>query len=122
MRNNIAFVFSALIFMYTGRRLGWALSKGFFYPAPAVFAFLGVAVWGVAVGWSMSGLLGWQHPNVVLRWLLGFFLAAYVAIPNFGLFQESTIPEWVQIRHTMISWVPLIAYIVTEFATQSLRA
>ena len=42
-------------------------------------------------------------------------------IRTYGLFQESTIPDWDYLRHTMISWVSLISYIVTEFATASVR-
>jgi hypothetical protein len=95
--------------------------EGVFYSAPAVLSFVGVVIWGFVIGWSMSSLIGWQHPNVILKWVLGFALAAYVAVPNYGLFQESSIPDSDQPRHTMISFVPLIAYVVTEFATQSMR-
>jgi len=120
--NNVLFIFVALVFMYIGRFLGWSFSKRILYPYPAVLSLVGVVIWGAGVGWSMSSLIAWQHPNVIVKWVFGFALAAYVAIPNFGLFHESTIPDRVQIRHAMISTVPLIAYIVTEFATRSMRA
>ena len=122
MKNNIAFVFASLVFMYAGRRLGWALSKGFFYSVPAVLSVVGTIIWGIVVGWVMSSLIGWQHPNLVIRWIMGFALGAYVAVPNYGLIQESTIPDSEQARHTVISFVPLIAYVVTEFATRSMRS
>lgn len=115
------FIFAAFVFMMVGRKVGWTLSRGVFYPAPMIVSLIGVVFWGIAVGWSMSGLIGWQHPNALLKWVFGFALAAYVAIPNFGLFNESTIPDEAQSKHTMISSVPLIAYIVTEFATASMR-
>jgi len=57
MRNNVTFFLTAFIFMYVGRRLGWVLSKGFFYGAPALLSFIGVVVWGIVVGCSMSGLI-----------------------------------------------------------------
>jgi hypothetical protein len=41
----------------------------------------------------MDVLIGWLHPNVVIKWIMGFALAAYVAIPNYGLLQESSIPD-----------------------------
>ena len=110
------YVFWALIFLYSGRKVGWALSKGFFYPAPAMLAFAGLIIWGVMVGWVTSSLIVWQHPSVILKWVLGFALGAYVAIPNFGLFQESTIPDEVQARHALVSSVPLLSYILTELA------
>jgi hypothetical protein len=122
MKNNIAFFFASLVFMVVGRKLGWTLSKAILYPAPAVVSFIGMVIWGIVVGYGMSGLIGWLHPNVILRWILGFALAAYVAIPNYGLFQPSTIPDYQQVRHTMISWVPLVAYVAMEFATQSMRS
>lgn len=115
------FALAALTFMYVGRSLGWTVSKVFLYPAPIVLSLLGAVAWGIAVGIGMSGLIGWLHPNAVVKWILGFALAAYVAVPNYGLFQESTIPDSEQPRHSMISIVPLVSYIITEFATQSMR-
>ena len=102
--------------MVVGRKFGWKLSKLILYPAPAVISFINLIGWGAVVAWGMSSVIGRLHRNVVLRWILGFGLAAYVAIPNYGLFQESTIPDHKQVRHRMISWVPLIVYVVTEFA------
>ena len=115
------FVFAAFVFMLIGRKVGWALSKGLFYPAPIPVSLIGVVLWGIGVGWCMSRLIGWQHPNGVLKWIFGFALAAYVSIPNYGLIDESTIPDHAQPRHIMILWVPLFAYIATEFATASMR-
>jgi hypothetical protein len=69
----------------------------------------------------MSGLIGWLHPGAVLKWILGFALGAYVATPNFGLFNESTIPDDAQPRYLMISTLPVLIFVATEFATRSLR-
>src|ERR1700684_1313673 len=116
MKNNIAFVFVAFVFMMVGRKLGWSLSKLIFYPAPAVISFIILIGWGVAVAWGMDGLIVWLHPNVVIKWIMGFALAAYVAVPNYGLLQESSIPDDKQMRHMMISWLPLVVYVLTEIA------
>ncbi|MFI5089952.1 MAG: hypothetical protein ACHP7P_07825 [Terriglobales bacterium] len=97
------------------------MSKAYLYPAPIVLSFVGAAAWGVIVGLGMSGLIGWLHPNAILKWILGFALAAYVAVPNFGLFKKSTIPDSEQPRHLMISNLPLVTYVITEFATRSMR-
>jgi hypothetical protein len=78
-------------------------------------------VWGVAVGVSMSALIGWLHPGTVLKWVLGFALGAYVSIPNYGLVVESTIPDYARPRHVMISNVPLLTFVFTELATHSMR-
>jgi hypothetical protein len=113
---SIEFIFISLIFMVIGRKLGWWLSKLIFYPAPAIISFINLIGWGAAVAWGMDVLIGWLHPNVVLKWILGFGLAAYVAVPNYGLLQESSIPDDKQMRHAMISWVSLIVYVSTEIA------
>ena len=116
MKNNIAFVFMAFVFMMVGRKSGWSLSKLIFYPAPAVISFINLIGWGAVVAWGMDVLIGWLHPNVTIKWIMGFALAAYVAVPNYGLLQESSIPDDKQVRHMMISWLPLIVYVATEAA------
>jgi len=116
MKDNIAFVFISFVFMVVGRKVGWWLSKLIFYPAPAVISFINLIGWGVVVAVGMDVLIGWLHPNVVIKWIMGFALAAYVAIPNYGLLQESSIPDDKQMRHMMISWVSLIVYVGTEIA------
>jgi hypothetical protein len=115
------FAFAAVAFMVVGRYLGWGVSRAFLYPAPIPLSLVGAVAWGVVVGVGMSSLIGWLHPGSILKWVLGFGLGAYVSIPNFGLFSEGTIPDSDQPRHFMISNVPLVAFVVTEFATQSMR-
>ena len=112
------FALVAFIFMYVGRQLGWTLSKVFLYPAPFALSVVGAVAWGIAVGITMSGLIGWLHPNAVFKWVLGFALGAYVAIPNYGLFSKSSIPDSEQPRHLLISNLPVVTYIITEFATK----
>jgi hypothetical protein len=113
---TIAFVFISFVFMMVGRKIGWSLSKLIFYPAPAVISFINLVGWGAAVAWGMDVLIGWLHPNVIVKWIFGFALAAYVAIPNYGLLQESSIPDDKRMRNAMISWTSLIIYVVTEIA------
>jgi hypothetical protein len=115
------FAFAALVFMCVGRSLGWTISRAFLYPAPMALSVTGTIIWGLLVGVGMSNLIGWLHPGTVVKWILGFALGAYVAIPNYGLFAESTIPDSDLPRHMMISNWPLVTYVVTEFATRSMR-
>jgi hypothetical protein len=72
--------------------------------------------WGVGVAVLMRILLNWQQPGAVLRWLMGYALAAYVSIPNYGLLDESSIPEHAILRHKMISNLPLFSYIAAAVA------
>jgi hypothetical protein len=52
---------------------------------------------------------------------MGFALGAYVAVPNYGLFREDTIPAEDMDRHRVISICPLLAYIVIELMTGYMR-
>lgn len=99
--------------MYVGRKIGWALSKSILYTAPPIAAGIVSAIWGVGVALSMFCLILWQEPNIVLRIIMGYALGWYVAIPNFALLQEGSIPEEAKPRHLMISCWPPVAYIVT---------
>lgn len=114
------FFFLAILFLYLGRKIGWALSRGFFYPAQAVLSLAGLLVWGVLVGFAISALIAWQHPGAFAKWVFGFCLGAYIAIPNYGLFQESMISDEAQLRHATVRTVPLLAYLATELAIQAI--
>jgi hypothetical protein len=61
----------------------------------------------------MHALIAWQHPGTVVKWILGYLLGAYVAIPNFGLVAEPTIPDHALSRHRLVGNLPFIAYILT---------
>ena len=116
------FAFIAIVFAVVGRTLGWKLSRGLLYTAPVALSVVAMVFWGGVVGLSMSGLICWLHPNIVVRWVFGFTLASYVAVPDLGLFECSTIADWDRARHVMISWVSLIAYVIALFSTKSMRA
>jgi hypothetical protein len=109
----MVFFFIALVFMYVGRKIGWALSKAVLYTASPVTAGIGSAIWGVGVALSMFCVIRWQEPNIILKIIMGYALGWYVAIPNFGLLQEGAIPEEAKPRHLMISTWPTVAYLVT---------
>ncbi len=117
----MGFFFMTLIFMYIGRKLGWTLSRTVLYTAPPVVSGVASAIWGVGVAFLMFCLIRWQEPNIVLKIIMGYALGWYVAIPNFGLLQESSIPEEAKPRHLMISTWPIVAYLVT-IVTLSLTA
>ncbi|MDA3876782.1 MAG: hypothetical protein PF483_06810 [Halothiobacillus sp.] len=111
------FFFFAVIFMYVGRKVGWSLSRHVLARSHVPSAFVFALVWGVLVAALMYVLIQWQSPNVVLRWIMGYALASYVAIPNFGLVK---IPPGVdpsrEYISTILSTVPLILYIIAMAA------
>lgn len=112
----MAFFFIALGFMQVGRKLGWGLSRSALYTAPIMGSVVLCVVWGVAVATAMRGLIDWQQPGTILRWVMGYALGAYVAVPNFGLLAESTIPAHAKNRHALISTLPSLVYVSSSVA------
>jgi hypothetical protein len=112
----MVFVLIALVGMYSGRRLGWMLSRAILYSAPAAIVIVACIIWGALVAYSIHLLVGWQHPHWILKGIFGFALGAYVSIPNFGLVAESTIPPHAMKRHQLISFLPLWFFILSSVA------
>jgi energy-coupling factor transporter transmembrane protein EcfT len=106
------FIFLAVMFMFVGRKLGWAFSK-LLYSAPMGVVVLFSLFWGVAVAGSIRGLILWQQPGAVLRWILGYALGAYVAIPNYELLDEASVPPD---SHVLLEGLPLGIYVACSIA------
>ena len=115
-KGPIAFVLFSIILLYLGRRLGWGLSKNVLYSSPVALALVLCLLWGVAVASAIHALIAWHHPNLVLKIIFGFMLGGYVAIPNYGLVAESTIPPEAMPKHNLISILPLCVYILVSIA------
>jgi hypothetical protein len=110
------FFFLALVFLFVGRKMGWFVSRAFLYTVSAPIAVVLCIAWGGGTAFLMRVLLDYGQPNVYMRWIMGYSLGAYVAVPNFGLIAEDTIPPEGQDRHSMISNVPLVVYIALSVA------
>jgi len=111
---QMAFVLLAMVYMYCGRRLGWALSKRLLYPIPEPGSVLISIAWGGIIAFAICILIEWQHPNLILRIIFGYMLGAYVAIPNYGLLNEATIPTEEKTKHERLYTWPLLTYIATS--------
>lgn len=109
------FVLAAILFMFIGRKAGWRLSRTL-YRSNSLVAALGAVAWGILIAFCVSGLIEWQHPGYILKWIFGFALGAYVAIPNYGLLNEATLPIESVGRHTLVKQVPFVVYILAEIA------
>lgn len=110
------FFLLAVAFMYVGRKLGWTLSRAVLYTAPAGLVVALCIGWGLLVAFAIRELLNWQQPGVILRWLFGYWLGAYVAVPNFGLFSRASITPEARGRHNLVSNVSMLVYIVASVA------
>ncbi len=109
----MTFFFIAYMFLYIGRKIGWALSKIALYTVPTMISVVLCVVWGIVVAKAIYWLIFWQQPDIILRWIMGYALGAYVAIPNFGLIEPSSIPAHAQARHALVSFLPQFIYIVS---------
>jgi hypothetical protein len=110
----MVFLIIAIIGMYAGRRLGWVLSRALLYSSPVASASLLCVAWGALVAYLVHLLIGWQHPHWLLKFIFGFALGAYVAMPNFGLVEERTIPPPAFKRHELVSLLPLCVYVLSS--------
>jgi hypothetical protein len=109
---GMKFFFLALLFMFIGRKAGWALSKNILYSASFIVAIALCLIWGCGIALLMQYLINWHQPSLFLKIIMGYALGGYIAIPNFGLILESSIPASEKPRHSLVSVVPLISYIV----------
>ena len=110
------FVLAAIAGMYVGRKIGWAVSKAFLYTSPTGVVVITCLLWGAAVAFAIHALIRWQQPNIVFKIIFGFALGAYVAIPNYGLIAESTIPDRMIHRHLLIWNLPFWTFILASVA------
>lgn len=114
--NSLIFVGLAFVFMYIGRKTGWALSKAVLYPSHVAVTALLCIGWGIAVAYAIHALIAWQHPNIIVKIIFGFLLGAYVATPNYGLVAEFSIPPHAMPKHKMIFTLPFFVYIASSIA------
>ena len=118
---TIVFVFVALVTAFVGRKLGWTISKRLIYRTPLAIALLITGCWGLVVGLWVHIMIATFHPGRVSKWIFGFALGAYVSNPSFGLFDESTMPNSVMLRHRLISTVSLVVFVGILFAGRAMR-
>lgn len=109
----VFFVLTALVMPFVGRKIGWWLSKRFLYLAPLSLTVIACLLWGVAIACFLRYFINWLHPGIILK-VIGFGGSGYIAVPNYGLFAESTIPGGERVRHELIFWIPTISFFATS--------
>ena len=108
---SFEFFLLSLLGTFILRGLGWRVSRGSLYFVRPFFAIAFCIMWGGCVAGLVHFLIGWLHPFWLIKWILGYGLGAYAAIPNYGLLQESSIPPGAAVRHEILSTVPLVSYV-----------
>lgn len=107
----MVYVVLTLLLLFAGRKIGWVISKYMYTANKGVVVLFGLA-WGAAIALSVRFLIDQNQPGIVMRWLMGYALGAYVAIPNYGLLDESTIPAERLPHHVLLKGIPWLWYIV----------
>ncbi len=111
MMNIATYILLALVLLYIGRKVGWAISRHMYTAQKGLVILFGLT-WGVVIAIAVRVLIDVNQPGIIMRWGLGYLLGAYVSIPNFGLFNESTIPPECLPQHDILRAVPFLWYIV----------
>jgi hypothetical protein len=78
---------------------------------PSFFAVAFCITWGGFIAGAMYFLIGWLKPYWLIKWIFGYAQGAYASVPNYGLFAEGTIPPDRQVRHLILSALPVVSYI-----------
>ena len=86
------------------RRIGWAISKSVLYTTPQVISVFIAILWAAIVAYLVHALIRWQSPNLVIKIIFGYGFGSYLSIPNFALFDQSTLPPE-EIKRTAFLYV-----------------
>lgn len=109
---SIAILLVILVFgLPLGRKVGWIFSNAILYPLPTVFSAVFCVAWGCGVAYLTHRFIEWEHPRLILAVMI-YGAGGYVAIPNYGLFREASIPVEFHARHRTIQLLPLLSYIL----------
>jgi len=88
----VAFFLVCFIAMFFGRKVGWALCRSLLYTSPWIVCGAVCLGWAVGIAYGLRLLIVNMHPGWLLM-IVAFVVAAYISIPNYGLLNESTVPD-----------------------------
>ena len=110
-RTEVLFVFICLIGMPLLRKLASALSQTSLYKAPRVIAIVLIIAWGAGIAFGFRHLVLWLQVGVILK-AMGYCAAAYVSAGSYGYISETSAPDQPQRRHSGISQLSLLAFVI----------
>jgi hypothetical protein len=109
---HMAFFLGCLFSTWVGRKIGWGLSRFLYTSGWAVCIVLCLG-WAIGVAYGLRLFILATQPGLLLK-VFGYGAGMYISVPNFGLLNESTIPEHGRHRHEFISVVPSLLFILAS--------
>lgn len=113
LESIVAFFFGCLFSTFIGRKIGWAISRSLLYTSSWAVCVILCIAWGVGLAYGLRLFIIAMQPGLLLK-IFGYPAVAYISIPNYGLVDESTIPESGMPRHVFIKGVPMTLYIIAS--------
>lgn len=112
---SVAFLILLFPALGIGRRLGWRSSRSFLYAAPSALTVAACLLWGTGWAYLLRLMIGWLKPFILVK-VIGYGAGAYLSIPNYELFVESSVPPNLKGRHSLIRHLPLGTFILASIA------
>lgn len=109
----LAFFFGCLFATWFGRKLGWAISRSLLYSAGWPLCVIVCLIWGVGLAYGLRQFILATNPGLLLK-IFGYGTGMYISIPNYGLVDESTMPESQLPRHVFIKGVPWFLFMAAS--------
>lgn len=104
------FLPNAFAFMAIGRYVGWTISRNLLLNMRIAGLIICCIVWGFLVAYGIRLLIDWQQPTAPVRWVMGYAMGSYVAIPHYGLF------DWDWEYDGLATVVPVFAFALASGA------
>lgn len=111
MERSLGFLLFCFLAQVILRKVGWIMCRAFMYGASTLVCVLFLVIWGTAIAFGYRYVVLLLDPGWIVK-IIGYGSAAYVSVPNYGLFAEHTIPPEAQPRHQLISNLPWVIFII----------
>lgn len=107
---TVIFALVILLLAVPFRKTGWYVSKNILYPSSFSIITIISILWGFLVAIIVYLLILWLNPEIIVKIIFGYGFGAYWSVPDFGLFDENTMPDLTMAKHNLMMIVPLIFF------------
>jgi hypothetical protein len=109
----MTFFFGCLFSTWIGNMTGWAICRNLLYKSSWTVCVVVCFAWGIGAAYALHLFILHTHPGLLLK-IFGYGAGAYVSVPNYGLLDESSIPDYKMPRHVFIKGAPQLTYSVAS--------